>query len=294
MDIRQILRSLSIPWNEQGQSPLVTSGWLGIECPVCGAGTGKTGFGIHITTLRTSCWKCSGLGLVQALTLISGQPYAEIKRLLGDLAPEAPQPQVKGRLQLPANVGDLVGCHRKYLQGRGFDPDEIAQKWGVAGIGPNGGLYKFRLFIPVHDVRGKVVSWTTRAIGTVPHGERYRGASRAQSDIPRGELLYGEQHVRHAAICCEGPSDCWRIGYGAVATAGVGYSRAQILKLSKIPVRCVCFDREPAAQKRARDLAKQLACFDGETTVIQLSGKDPADSPLEEIRELRRLVLGDL
>lgn len=263
-------------------------------CPWCDGGKKKPGLGVHIWTLKASCWRCGPRDLVEALALISGQPYAEIKRLLGDLAPEAPQPQVKGRLQIPANVGDLAGCHRKYLEGRGFDPDEIARKWGVGGIGSDGGLYKFRLFTPVTDVRGKVVSWTTRAIGDVPHGERYRGASRAQSEVPRGELLYGEQHVRHAAICCEGPSDCWRIGYGAVATAGVGYSRAQILKLSKIPVRCICFDSDPAAQKRARDLAKQLACFPGETTVVQLSGKDPADSPLEEIRELRRLVLGDL
>lgn len=293
MSIRDVLRSFSIPWKENGESSLVSSGWVGLECPRCGKGTGKCGLGIHVNSLATNCWKCGRFNLVEALSLISDQTFGDIRALLDDLAPEPTQALTKGKLEIPAHCTDLLPCHRKYLQGRGFDPDEIAQKWGVAGIGPNGGLYKFRLFIPVHNVRGKVVSWTTRAIGCVRHGERYRGASRAQSEVPRGELLYGEQHVRHAAICCEGPFDAMRIGYGAVATAGVGYSRAQILKLSKIPVRCVCFDREPAAQKRARDLAKQLAAFPGETTVIQLSGKDPADSPLEEIRELRRLVLGD-
>jgi len=233
------------------------------------------------------------MGLASALALISGQPYAKIRALLGDLAPQPTEPQIRGRLEIPAHCADLAGCHRRYLEGRGFDPDEIVAKWGVKGIGPDGGLYKFRIFIPIHGPRGKMVSWTTRAIGDVPRGHRYRGASRAQSAVPRGELLYGEEHVRHAVVVTEGPFDAWRIGYGAVATAGVGYSRAQILRLSKYSVRCVCFDSDVAAQKRARDLARQLACFGGDTMVIELSGKDPATAPPDEIRELRTLVFGD-
>ena len=44
-------------------------------------------------------------------------------------------------------------------------------------------------------------------------------------------------------------------------TLGVGYSRAQLLRISKYPLRAVCFDSEPAAQERARQLCEELGDF---------------------------------
>jgi DNA primase len=98
--------------------------------------------------------------------------------------------------------------------------------------------------------------------------------------------------VRHAVIVCEGPIDAWTIGPGAVATCGLGYTRSQLMELSQFPVRVVCFDREPAAQKRARRLARQLQVFPGETHVVELeTGKDANECQRNEIMELRKQFL---
>lgn len=292
MNIRDILRHLKIPFKEHGESPLVTAGWVGITCYWCDRGLGNTGLGIHTQKLSTTCWRCGPHNLVEALSLISEQPYGAIKALLGGLVPESPTtPKKLGKLELPPGIGPLLAPHRRYLQRRGFDPDELAEKWGIKGIGPCAGKYSWRIFLPIYGPDGTTVSWTTRAIGDVPHGDRYRGASREQSAIPRGEVLFGEHLAKHAVVVVEGPFGAIWGGPGFVCTAGVGFSRAQILRISKHSVRCILFDNEPAAQRRARSLANQLACFSGETHIIQTSGSDPDTSPLSERDEIRSLYL---
>jgi DNA primase len=182
----------------------------------------------------------------------------------------------------------MLPVHRKYLSNqRRLDPDEIAQLWGVQGIGL-AAEYAWRLWIPVYHF-GEVVSWTTRAIGT---GMRYLHAPPEQESVPIKSVLYGSDLVRHAVIICEGPIDAWTIGPGAVATCGLGYTREQLIKLSQFSVKVVCFDSEFQAQKRARRLARQLQVFPGETYVVELqTGKDPNEADRREIMELRKTYL---
>ncbi len=232
------------------------------------------------------------MGLVEALAKASGRTFAHVKALLGGLAPpERPDERPRGHLQLPPDVGPLGAAHRKYLRKRRFDPDELERLWGIRGIGDLGGALAWRIFIPVRDPLGRTVSWSTRAIGAVGDGMRYRGAKAEQSEVPRGEILYGAEHARHAVIVTEGPTKCWRGGVGFVATAGVGFSPAQVSLISQYPVRAVLFDGEREAQRRARQLAEMLAPFPGETYVVQPSVEDLDDAPDEEIRELRERFL---
>lgn len=292
MNLREVLTGLGIRYVEGGSHPLVTSGWIGIVCPYCDRGRGNPGLGVQVRTLKTSCWRCGPHGLAAALAEASGRRPAEVRALLGELptvAQEAAPPP--GKLELPAGLGPLEPVHRRYLEKRGFDPDELAERWGVQGIGLLGGKLAWRIFLPLRDQTGRTVSWTTRAIGNVPHGERYRGAKREQSLVPRGDCLGGIEHVRHAAVVCEGMFDSAWVGPGAVWTAGVGYSRGQIAALAEIPVRAILFDREPAAQRRAHALAARLSVFSGETYVIETSGPDPATSPRAEAAEIRARFL---
>lgn len=293
MNLRDVLRSLSIPWKENGQSPLVTGGWVGLKCNRCDGGKNKPGLGIHVRSLRCSCWRCGSVGIVEALSEASGKPKHEIAALLGGLAPDrGPVQEVSGKYTPPLEIGDLLPAHRKYLIARGFDPDELYAKWGVRGIGRDGGKYAWRVFIPVKNEFGEAVSWTTRAIGDVPHNDRYRGAKREESKIPRGDCLGGAEHARSSVIVCEGFFSAARVGPGAVWTAGVGYSRGQILRLSKYARRAILFDSDPAAQIRARKLADQLACFDGETVIATIDAADPAEASDEEVETLReRFIL---
>ncbi len=289
-DLRTLLTELGVPFKEHGESPLVSAGWVGISCPYCGIGTTKHGFGIHLRTLRTSCWKCSGRPLVSALCEITGQSHGDIKRRLGGVDDDPRDARVvrpTGRYREPAGVGPLLPVHRRYLQRRGFDPDEIAVVWGVGGIGLAPKL-QFRLFLPV-VVGGKAVSWTTRAVGNVEL--RYISADPADESVPLKTTLYGADLARAAAVVVEGPTDAWRIGPGAVATFGLSHTPAQVAAVAQFPVRCICFDNEATAQRRARKLADDLTPFPGETYVVTLSGGDPDSSPPAELDELRERFL---
>ena len=102
------------------------------------------------------------------------------------------------------------------------------------------------MFIPFH-YQGEVVSWLTRSIGD--KGQRYISASEGEESMDHKGLLYGANHCGHACVVVEGPLDAWAIGPGAVALCGTGYSRAQLLRISKFPVRVICLDRGIEAQR---------------------------------------------
>lgn len=291
MDIRSALAELGIRFWEGGSHPNVRMGWLGISCPRCTPGkSGGAKLGIHPTTLATKCWTCGKIRLGDALAELSGQPVGRVLALLpGRLDPrERPPERTAGKFAPPFPVGPLDAAHRRYLAGRGIDPDYAADVWGVGGVGADGGDYRWRLFLPVHDA-GKPASWTTRAVGT--HPRRYWEAAPHQEARPLHHLLYGEQHARHGIVVVEGPIDAIVGGPGFCATFGTAFTPAQVARIARYPVRCVAFDNEPAAQRAARRLADQLAPHPGGTYVVRLSGPDPATSPPDELAELRSRFL---
>lgn len=290
MNILELLDDLNIPHRRFGEAAKVTEGYCAVECPYCGHGPWY--MGINLTSGWTTCWSCGPHRLGDLIADLTGRKRTECIRLVAGLEHKhtPKRDEVRGRLVIPPRVGDLLPAHRAYLAGRGFDPDLIAELWRVQGIGISSRL-QWRLFIPIHEA-GEVVSWTTRAIGDrVSMEDRYRGAKRDEEVYHRKRLVYGLDKAVHAVVVCEGPTDVWRIGPGAVCTCGTGWSYGQVRRLSRFPIRVIAFDPEPAALRRARALADELAPFAGETTIVRLAGGDPASCPPDEIRELRRRFL---
>lgn len=293
MTIIELLDELHIEYREFGQHHHVTSGWVGVDCTKCSPGSGHFRCGIHINTLRVSCWTCGPNHTISSLlSELTGQPWTAVKGWIARLgrsgailAPSRPVPV--GKYTPPAGVGPLEKPHRNYLVKRGFDPDEIAEIWGVGGIGLALKL-QWRLFIPV-NLGDKPVSWTTRAIGDAT--VRYVSAKPEHESVALKSTLYGSHLTKQSCVVVEGPVDVWRIGPGAVALYGLSYTPAQVALIAKYPVRAICLDNEHTAQRRARKLADDLAPFAGVTYVVQLSGKDAAEAPAEEIAELRRRFL---
>lgn len=292
MTVIEVLETLNIPFKRHGESPHVSQGWVGIVCPYCDSGQGKFGLGINLQGMYCSCWKCGSHSFVSALTIASGEKYARIKELLGDVVQgvEDDKPQVRGKLIFPPGVGPLGAPHVEYLSGRGFDPIKLYSLWEVKGIGYEGGNLAWRLFIPI-IFRGETVSWTTRTVIPDPSIPRYRSARPDQEKIHHKDLLYGEDFCRHAIVVCEGVTDVWRIGPGAVATFGTTVTAAQKFRIAKYPVRIYCFDNEPEARRRSKALANELAIFPGETYNLSLSsGKDPGDASEDDIAQIRKLL----
>ena len=293
MNLRDALAELGVPFAEGGTHRHVHHGWMGVDCPQCSPGSGKFKLGINPRTFATTCWSCGRMRVGAALAAVSGRSLSDILKLLPQLSREETghvTARPRGRFTPPIGVGPLLEPHKRYLVARGFDPDETTARWGIAGLGPLCAL-KWRLYIPV-TMDGRDVSWTTRAVGNSTL--RYRAADPADESVPIHDTLYGWDYVRHTAIVCEGPTDVWAIGKGAVCTFGLNVSDVQIALLSSIPRRVVCFDNESNAQRRAQQLADELAVHAGETYVVRLSGDDPASSPPDEIAELRAQFLDSL
>jgi len=296
MDIRDLLRSLGVPFKEHTETSLASPGWIACPCPYCGRGD-KFGLGINVKSLAVSCWKCGQHKLGQVLSDCTNTPLREILPLLpkrGESLDFTPVERVTGKYLPPPEVVPLdhpsAVAHRNYLRKRRIDPEWLAEHYKAGAIAGDGGHYRWRIFLPVLDIRGKPVSWTTRAIGKGVE-PRYLSSPPERELVPLKHTVYGVQHIRSRVVICEGPFSSLAVGPGAIATYGLSYTKAQLGWLAKIPSRTVLFDSEPAAQRRAHQLANALACFSGETNIVELSGPDPAESPLEEIAELRARFL---
>lgn len=287
MTIQRLLSEHGIRYTEGGTHQHVREGWLGLDCPWCGS-IGKFHLGIHLTSLRAFCWRCGRRDLAEALALIARMPVGRAKGLIASL-PRTPEVTTRdkmrrGMLRLPEGLQALAEPHQRFLRERGFNPDLLERLWGLRGIGL-GSWLSWRIWAPV-CLNGKVVTWTTRSIGTT-NPRRWLHAPPEYEALPIKMLLYGWDHVRNSVVIVEGPSDVWRVGPGAVALFGVLATTPQIRLLSSVPRRVICFDREPEAQRAARLLAEQLSCFPGETSVVELSSADPGEASDDEVEELR-------
>jgi hypothetical protein len=287
MKIIDLLDHLHVPYLAAGHHH-TRAGWIQIDCPYCGKDTQKWHMGYPMNGWSTHCWRCGRHSLLDTLMSVTGKSYGEIKKLLDGLEiTRTKKEDHQGKLKLPGGLGPLQRTHEKYLRSRGFDPKTIIRFWGIQGIGLHSGL-AWRLFIPIR-YQGRTVSWTTRACGSV--NQRYISAASEDETIPHKTLLYGEEYTRDSIIITEGPLDVWAIGPGAVATCGIGYSRAQLLKMSAYHTRVVCFDNDPAAQRRATELVNDLGVFSGDTYNVSLDAEDAGSASDEEITEIRNLAL---
>ena len=265
-------------------------GWIQFDCPWCGQDTGKFHMGYNEQGKFVNCWRCGSHSLVDTLIKLTGLHYRHIKMILEDIDDgiHIKIEKTKGNYKPPNNVGVLGKAHKNYLIGRKFDWETLERLWDLQGIGISASL-GWRLFIPVHH-HGKPVSWTTRSISDTVTA-KYINAKPEEEDVPLKSLLYGEEYVRHAIVICEGPSDVWRIGPGAVATMGIGYTQAQMLRMIQYPIRAVCFDNDLRAQERAKKLTDDLSAFPGETLNILIDEADPGVASPSTVKKIRDMFL---
>lgn len=291
MTLHEFLLQHRIDFAEGGTHRHVRHGWIGVNpCPKCNSTSYHAGLTEDCS--RAACWRCGGLNPFHLLAHAAKLTVREVLEAI-----ESPQEPAgarrspskpRGHILYPPGLQALTRPYREFLRGRGFDPASIAVLWGVRATGP-AGLLAWRLWIPIH-LDEQVVSWTTRAIGD--RTPRYVSAAPEQEAVDHKSLLYGEDLVEHSVVIVEGPTDVWRIGPGAVCQFGLNTSPKQIERLSRYPIRTICFDSQPPAQRRAERLADVLQQFSGRTDVIVLeTGDDPADAEPAEIEQLRNTYL---
>lgn len=286
MNLTDLLDALHVPYRRHGESPHVSEGWVGIPCHLCEGGSPHFKLGINLATLKATCWACGPVSGADAVASLSGEPRGLIVGKMKELDRIAPRRKGRGKLIMPSGLQTLGAAHDDYLANRGFDPTTMERIWKVQATGQVSDL-PWHVVLPVYD-GNDVVAWTARKIRDT--GRRYFTPPDERCIVPLKHTLYGE-HLAGASVCVvEGPLDVWAFGPGAVCTYGVGYTMAQLLRLTRFGKRVICFDSDSAGQGRAAKLCAALKAYDGETVNVVLDAKDLGEASPRERKLLRRMV----
>jgi hypothetical protein len=143
------------------------------------------------------------------------------------------------KVQLPGectNLRDLEPNHkaRRYVEGRGLDPDRLGRYYGVGFCGDSiWYLARNRLFIPIYW-REKLVGWQVRYLGELPWKDpaKKEGLPPKYWTMPglkRGQILCNFDHARHfrTGVLVEGWFDVFAFGPMAMAVLGNTVSEQQ-------------------------------------------------------------------
>lgn len=312
MGIMQFLEDYNIGYSTSGKH--ARPGWVQVECPFCAGNPGYHG-GFNVGAAFYNCWRCGWHPMVEVVMALTGMAFAEAKKVIkkyemlkGDEEEQADNidlAKVPLSLEMPERNKMLFTPREKaYLSNRDFDPEKIAKTWGVYGAGhlaycKCGKMhdYRFRIVIPI-VYREKCVSFTARAISK-NLTEKYLSCPENAEAMHHKHILYGMDHAKGPnAIIVEGPTDVWRLGFGAIATFGIKYTQQQLLLIARTYQSVtILFDPEDEAQLQAHRLCAELLGLGvrAETEnlyAINPEASDPADLLQEDANEFMRSRFG--
>ena len=292
MDIIQLYSDYSVNFLTEGHKHC-RPGWVNTECPFC---TGNPGYhlGFNLNGLFYVCWRRGWHPVVASLSLLLNLPETQVKSLIrkyGLLIPRVkPEEGAHVRLnnklhKFPSHTTPLASNHRKYLEGRNFDPDLIERTWQVVGTGPVSTLdnlnYRHRIVIPF-IWNNRQVSFDSRDI-TGKAMNKYQACPLNRELIPHKSILYGRQDKwTDKGILVEGPTDVWRFGSSSFATSGIKYTPKQVREMARIFKRiAVCCDDDPQALIQANKIVAELKFRGVDAFRVDIEG-DPGSMPQDE------------
>lgn len=289
-DAERYLREFGIPHSLTGQD--ISPGWVGISCPFCRDHGTHGGFGPEG---QYSCWRCGWHSLEDVIARLERVKFHEACQRVAEYQ-AAKRKSRHGAVERPGRPskvevpgGKLEALHKSYLRKRNFDPDYLEGKYQLRGTGPVG-PYKFRLIAPVL-LDGEVVSYQGRDV-TGKAENPYKACPKDQEIVDHKDTLYNVDSTGSSALVVEGIFDAWRLGDGAVATFGVGFSWSQVEMMAARYRRVVLlYDGEPKAQARARRIVLALAALGVESKNALLRRGDPAELSPDEAARLKEELL---
>lgn len=282
-DLIELLEQHNIPYKRHGEHHHVTRNWINTDCPFCSPGSKHYRLGFNVRFGYANCWTCGSVSAQIAVSRLTKISENEAKKVLKNFKRDKFVVAQANAIYESPPLTSLGTRSQVYLRDRGFNLTTLARIWNVRYESLLG------IYIPIL-LSNTVVSHTIRSV--VENNARYINAAADREAFPAKELLYGEDLCQGVCVVVEGCTDAWRLGPGAVAVMGATFTRAQVVRISKYPVRVVCFDADETGRRKGRELANQLECFPGETHLVTLqTGKDPADCDPQEIAEIRRRFL---
>jgi hypothetical protein len=290
LNIIKLYEDYSIPiWTE---GPNCQPGWVNTTCPWCDDISNHLGYSLEEDYYH--CWRCKWHSTVDTVAKLIGVSAREAKTIIRQYSEgyirRASEPKVtihRKAFKFPTGVGSLQPNHKRYLESRRFDPDELEYDWDLIGTGPISSLdekeYKHRIIAPIFW-DGKIVSFQGRDI-TNRHKLRYKACPQDRELIPHKTILYGKQTSwTEIGIIVEGITDVWRFGPLVCATLGIEFTRQQVRLISKLFKRIfVVYDNQPQAAEQAKRLTNELGFRGREAYNITVPNySDPASMPQDE------------
>lgn len=295
-DAIRFLSEYNIEYSTFGKN--VQTGWAGITCPLPDCGDTSDHGGFNLIGGYYHCWRCGGHQVETVIRYLLNCTYSEALRIKDEFSDKyIIQQKAKERkkvrsVNLPG-CEKLLFCDRKYLEGRGFDPDFIFNRYQIHGSDLVGD-WRYRIIIPI-IYHGKIVSFQGRDI-TNKQFLRYRTLELEKSVIDPKSIFYGWDQVqgRETVVIVEGVFDCWKMGEGVIASLGKNITPYQIKLLVSGGFKRVfwlidCNDER--SKEFAEKAAKDVSIFDVECIIIDMSnGKDPGDLTEQEVKEVIREI----
>jgi hypothetical protein len=299
-DAVSYLQDRGIPFDTEGKN--CSPGWVQIQCPFH-PDSNHGGFRLLDGAYR--CWKCGWHSIENTIIALENCSYTQACRRLIDYdTPEIPDISIrtpvtkKSTLEWPKGIGAMSKIHFDYLLNRNFNPKYLQEKYHLLGGKPYGD-YKYRLIIPI-IVDSQIVSFQGRDI-TDTQELRYKACKKEDEVIDHKNTLYNIDNAGDTGIIVEGVFDVWRLGDNTVATFGTAVRRHQVLEIiRRFKKVFVLFDPEPEAQKKAKDLVRELNVYIDAINIklkplsntIPTWKGDPADLPQDKADELKYNLLG--
>jgi len=228
-------------------------GNLYVWCPWCNdPDRDKKRLGLHLDSARFGCWKdarhrgSDPVRLIRALLRCSWEqaieeaseggartPIHSLRERL-DALDSTNATARRGQVHFPSEFVRFEGeedpplsWYRGYLQRRGFPgkhADRLARRYRLRAA--VGGRFDRRVILPFHDLDGRLVGWSGRAIGS-------KNELRYLTEGPTREVLYnGHRVLREGGrllVITEGPFDALKVDYygadlgiRAIAVTGLG------------------------------------------------------------------------
>lgn len=288
-DWKRLFEDLGVPCFDSGKN--VAAGCISIQCPVCSDSSNHGNFSIENGTYH--CWRCKGTFPAKAVSLAAHIPLEKAKDLIrkyttGDMSVLGVSQRKQARASEISMPGKALGePHRKYLEGRNFDPDELVFYHGIKGTDFSGmwnGIdFRYRIMIPVYDGDGRLCTFQGRDY-TGKSDLRYKCCPVEKAIVHHKHLLYGAEMAQglKRIVVVEGVFDQWRMGQGCVATFGTSLTREQVNLLTNWKEVIFLFDPEPEAQQHARDYAQDIAACGCSVEICAAEfGNDKDGNPID-------------
>ncbi len=276
----------------------VRFGWVNISCPFCLGQTGYHG-GFNVDKGYYNCYRCGHHPLTTVIMKLTSKDLRTSLNVIKNYSSVSIIPtkkKVQQSMSFPSDIKNLTTRAKKYLINRNFDPKRLASIWGLLSTGYIG-FYKHRIFAPIYQ-KQTLVSYQCRDI-TDQHPQKYLACKQEEEIIPHQNCLYGFDQVINykSVVVVEGITDVWRLGQGAVATFGTGFTKqqAKILATNFYNIY-ILFDNEPEAQEKAKQLGFLInSAFKNSVKVTNLclSGKnlDPGNMNQSDADQLMKEIL---